>query len=59
MKYLLDTNICIFLINCRPIQMDLMIAAHALALDVTVVTNDTAEFGRVPGLRIEDWVAPM
>jgi tRNA(fMet)-specific endonuclease VapC len=36
---------------------DLMIAAIALANDLTVVTNNVAEFSRVPGLRIEDWSA--
>ncbi len=35
---------------------DLWIAAHALALDVTLVTNNTKEFSRVEGLRIENWV---
>jgi tRNA(fMet)-specific endonuclease VapC len=37
-------------------NMDLLIAAHALAADAILVTNNTAEFARVPGLRIEDWV---
>ena len=32
-----------------------LIAAHALALDVTLVTNNTKEFRRVPGLRVVDW----
>lgn len=36
---------------------DLMIAAIALANDLTVVTNNTDEFKRVPGLRVEDWSA--
>ena len=36
---------------------DLMIAAIALAHDLTVVTNNTDEFKRVPGLRVEDWSA--
>ena len=35
---------------------DLWIAAHAMALDLTLVTNNTREFGRVEGLRIENWV---
>ena len=40
----------------KPIgAMDMMIAAHALSLDLTVVTNNTKEFSRVPGLRVEDW----
>ena len=36
--------------------MDLLIAAHALSLDVIVATNNTREFARVPGLRVENWV---
>ncbi len=34
---------------------DLQIAAIALANDMTLVTHNTAEFGRVTGLKIEDW----
>lgn len=34
---------------------DFWIAAHALSLDATVVTNNTREFQRVPQLRVEDW----
>jgi tRNA(fMet)-specific endonuclease VapC len=32
-----------------------MIAAIALAHDLTVVTNNVAEFTRVPELQVEDW----
>ena len=40
----------------RPIgAMDLLIAAHALFLDATLITNNTREFERVPGLSIENW----
>jgi tRNA(fMet)-specific endonuclease VapC len=35
--------------------MDFLIAAHALALNAILVTNNTREFERVPGLRLEDW----
>jgi len=35
---------------------DLLIAAQALALDATLVSAD-AEFLRVPGLRVENWLA--
>ena len=35
--------------------LDQQIAAHALALDVTLVTNNTREFERVPGLRLQNW----
>jgi tRNA(fMet)-specific endonuclease VapC len=35
---------------------DLWLAAHALAEDWTLVTNNTREFDRVPGLRVENWV---
>jgi tRNA(fMet)-specific endonuclease VapC len=34
---------------------DLWIAAHALADDLTLVTNNEREFRRVPGLRLENW----
>jgi len=37
-------------------SMDMLIAAHALSLDVTLVTNNTGEFQRVPNLRLEDWM---
>lgn len=36
---------------------DLLIAAHARALDLTVVTANAREFSRVPGLRVEDWLS--
>jgi tRNA(fMet)-specific endonuclease VapC len=36
-------------------KMDLKIAAVALELDATVVTNNARDFGRVPGLKWEDW----
>ena len=36
--------------------MDMMIAAHALVLDATVVTANEREFSRVPGLRVENWM---
>ena len=34
---------------------DLLIAAHARALDLTLVTRNVREFERVPGLVVEDW----
>jgi tRNA(fMet)-specific endonuclease VapC len=36
--------------------LDTLIAAHALSLRATLVTNNTREFARVPGLRVENWV---
>jgi tRNA(fMet)-specific endonuclease VapC len=35
---------------------DLFIAAHARALDLVLVTNNTREFSRVPGLKLENWL---
>jgi tRNA(fMet)-specific endonuclease VapC len=37
---------------------DLFIAAHARALGVTLVTNNTAEFARVRDLTLDNWTAP-
>ena len=36
--------------------MDTLIAAHAKALNLTLVTNNTKEFARVDGLELENWV---
>ncbi len=35
--------------------MDLLIAGHALALSATLITNNTAHFSRVPGLKCANW----
>ena len=41
----------------RPIgPNDLLIAAQALSLDLTVVTANVREFSRVAGLRVENWL---
>jgi tRNA(fMet)-specific endonuclease VapC len=37
--------------------LDKLIAAHAVSLDVALVTNNEADFKDYPGLRIENWVA--
>jgi tRNA(fMet)-specific endonuclease VapC len=36
-------------------SMDILIAAHALSLNCTLVTNNEREFSRVPSLKIENW----
>lgn len=36
---------------------DLWIAAHALAADLTLVSNNAGEFQRVKGLRLENWAS--
>jgi tRNA(fMet)-specific endonuclease VapC len=36
-------------------NMDIMLAAHALALDAVIVTHNVREFSRIPGLKVEDW----
>ncbi|NTF31383.1 type II toxin-antitoxin system VapC family toxin [Rhizobium skierniewicense] len=35
---------------------DMFIAAHALSLDIILVTNNVREFSRVEGLKIENWI---
>ena len=41
----------------KPIgALDMMIAAHAICRGLMVVTNNRAEFSRVPGLQAEDWL---
>jgi tRNA(fMet)-specific endonuclease VapC len=36
---------------------DMLIAAHARSLDMTLVTNNMREFARVPSLKVENWLA--
>jgi tRNA(fMet)-specific endonuclease VapC len=38
--------------------LDMLIAAHAISLGVTIATNNGREFMRVPALTVEDWVNP-
>jgi tRNA(fMet)-specific endonuclease VapC len=37
-------------------DLDLMIAATAHVYDLTLVTNNTGHFGRISGLRLENWI---
>ena len=37
-------------------SFDTLIAAHALSLNVTLVTNNLKEFDRVPNLKLDNWV---
>ena len=43
--------------GCSLKDMDLFIAATALANDYTLVTHNTRHFSRIPGLKLEDWMA--
>ncbi len=36
--------------------LDTLIAAHALALNLTIVSNNIKEFARIPGLKCENWI---
>lgn len=36
-------------------SFDRLIAAHALSLDLTLITNNQADFADIPGLRTENW----
>ena len=37
--------------------MDMLVAAHAVSLGITLVTNNTREFARIPRLNVIDWIA--
>lgn len=37
--------------------LDKLIAAHAISLDMTLVTNNESDFVIYPGIRVENWVA--
>ncbi len=36
-------------------RFDRLLAAHALSIGATVITNNEADFADVPGLRVENW----
>ena len=36
--------------------LDMLIAAHALSLDLTIISNNIKEFSRVPNLKCDNWV---
>lgn len=38
-------------------SLDMLIAAHALSTNCTLVTNNEKDFSRVPHLRIENWIS--
>jgi len=37
-------------------SMDMLIAAHAFSLGISLVTNNMSEFQRIEGLKLENWV---
>ncbi len=37
-------------------QFDTLIAAHALSAKLTLVSNNTKRFSRVPGIKLENWI---
>ena len=60
MRYLLDTNVCVRYLAGRSLALRARLkatppAAIALANRLVLVTHNTAEFSRVPGLLVEDW----
>jgi tRNA(fMet)-specific endonuclease VapC len=37
--------------------LDMLIAAHALSLDLMIISNNLKEFSRVPNLKCENWIS--
>ncbi len=37
-------------------SLDMLIAAHAISLDATWVSNNLREFSRIPNLAVENWI---
>jgi tRNA(fMet)-specific endonuclease VapC len=40
-------------------HLDKLIAGHAVALDVVVVTNNVKDFAKYPGVAVENWLMPL
>jgi tRNA(fMet)-specific endonuclease VapC len=63
--YMLDTDVSSYIIRRRPAalpeklkpigNMDLLIASHAVAQGMALVTNNLRHFSSVPGLKVEVW----
>ena len=43
----------------RRAKFDRLIAAHALSLAVTLITNNEADFADMPSLKVENWTLPQ
>jgi tRNA(fMet)-specific endonuclease VapC len=43
----------------RRARFDRLLAAHALSLGMTIITNDEADFADIPGLKVENWTLPL
>jgi len=70
MKYMLDTNICIYLMKHQPPSvarrfaacrqgddaLDKLIASQAKSLNLTLVTNNLDDFRVYPDIVLENWV---
>jgi len=39
--------------------LDMLIAAHALSLDLTILSNNIKEFSRIPNLKCENWIREL
>ena len=40
-------------------RFDRLLAAHALSIGATIVTNNESDFADVPGLTVENWTLPL
>ena len=56
MRYLLDTNIILERRGLPISGNDMLIAAHAIHANLTLVSDNVKEFERVPGLKLENWL---
>jgi tRNA(fMet)-specific endonuclease VapC len=43
----------------RRARFDRLLAAHALSIGATIITNNEADFADVPGLTLENWTLPL
>ena len=44
--------------DSRDDHLDKLVAAHAAALGVTIVTNNVRDFAKYPGVDVENWLTP-
>ena len=56
MNYLLDTDICIYWLRGNAQIHEHFVAVGAQAITISVVTNNTAHFGRISHLKLVNWL---
>lgn len=56
MKYLIDTNICIYFLNNVPVIVDKLKNIPSEEIAISLITNNTRHFSNMAGISLENWI---